>query len=63
MARKNPERHCAMADEELLGDLLIQWEEALEQGRETSAADLCVDCPHLLPEVARRIEAFVEPLG
>lgn len=47
-----------MADEELLGDLLIQWEEALEQGRETSAAELCVDCPHLLAEVARRIEAL-----
>jgi serine/threonine-protein kinase len=47
-----------MADEELLGDLLIQWEETLEQGRETSAAELCVDCPHLLAEVARRIEAL-----
>jgi serine/threonine protein kinase len=47
-----------MTDEELLGDLLIPWEEALEQGRDISAAELCVDCPHLLAVVARRIEAL-----
>lgn len=47
-----------MTDEELLADLLIQWEEALEQGRDVSAADLCKDCPNLVEELSRRIEAL-----
>jgi formylglycine-generating enzyme required for sulfatase activity/serine/threonine protein kinase len=47
-----------MTDEELLADLMIQWEEALEQGRDVSAADLCKDCPHLVGELSRRIEAL-----
>jgi hypothetical protein len=33
-----------MADEELLGDLPIQWKESLEQGRDFSAAERYVDC-------------------
>ncbi len=47
-----------MTDEELLADLMIQWEESLEQGRDVSAADLCKDCPHLVGELSRRIEAL-----
>lgn len=47
-----------MTDEELLADLMIQWEEALEQGRDVSAADLSKDCPHLVGEISRRIEAL-----
>jgi serine/threonine protein kinase len=47
-----------MTDEELLADLMIQWEEALEEGRDVSAADLCKDCPHLVRELSRRIEAL-----
>ena len=39
-----------MTDEERLADLLIQWEEILEQGRDVSAADLCKDCPQLIEE-------------
>ena len=45
-------------DDSLLADLMIQWEEALEQGRDVSAADLCKDCPHLVGELSRRIEAL-----
>jgi formylglycine-generating enzyme required for sulfatase activity/serine/threonine protein kinase len=47
-----------MTDEELLADLMIQWEEALDEGRDVSAADLCKDCPHLVGELSRRIEAL-----
>jgi formylglycine-generating enzyme required for sulfatase activity len=47
-----------MTDEELLADLLIQWEEALEEGRDVSAADLCNERPHLVEELSRRIEAL-----
>lgn len=47
-----------MTDEELLADLMIQWEEALEQGRDVSADDLSKDCPHLVGELSRRIEAL-----
>lgn len=46
-----------MTDEELLADLMIQWEESLEKGRDVSA-DLCKDYPHLVGELSRRIEAL-----
>lgn len=47
-----------MTDEERLADLLIQWEEILEQGRDVSAADLCKDCPQLIEELSRRLQAM-----
>ncbi len=47
-----------MTDEERLADLLIQWEEILEQGRDVSAADLCNDCPQLIEELSRRLQAM-----
>jgi len=47
-----------MTDDERLADLLIVWEEARDQGRDLAAPDLCADCPDLVPELARRIEAL-----
>ncbi len=48
-----PESH-----EDRLADLLIRWEELQEQGQDIAAAELCQDCPHLAPELARRIHAL-----
>jgi tetratricopeptide (TPR) repeat protein len=47
-----------MTDEDRLAELLLRWEELHEQGRDVSAEDLCQDCPHLAPELARRIHAL-----
>jgi serine/threonine protein kinase len=45
-------------DEELLADLLLQWEELRERGQDTPAAELCKDHPQLADELARRIHAL-----
>jgi len=45
-------------DEELLAELLIQWEELYERGQDTPARELCKDCPHLAEELTRRIAAM-----
>lgn len=45
-------------DEELLADLLMRWEEDLENGREIPPTELCKDHPHLTLELGRRIEAL-----
>ena len=47
-----------MSDEDTLADLLIQWEEILELGRDVSANELCHDCPQLIEKLARRIKAM-----
>ena len=44
-----------MADEAALGDLLSLWDRERAGGRNVSAAELCRDHPHLLPEVERQI--------
>src|SRR5262245_7792908 len=41
-----------------LGDLLLLWEEQHEQGRPVSPEELCRDCPELLDELRRRIQAL-----
>jgi serine/threonine protein kinase len=41
-----------------LVDLLIWWEEARRQGRTLSAEELCRDCPDLVEEARRQIEAL-----
>src|SRR5262245_40445694 len=38
-----------------LDSLLAAWQEAKEAGRDVPAADLCRDCPELLPEVEKRL--------
>jgi len=45
-------------DEELLADLLVRWEELREQGQDVSSIELCQGCPHLVDELARRINAL-----
>jgi tetratricopeptide (TPR) repeat protein len=48
------------ANEELLAEWLLCWEEAHEQGRAVSAAELAGDRLDLLGELARRIEVLRE---
>jgi len=43
-------------DEEILADLLLQWEELREKGQKTSPNELCKDHPHLHDEFVRRIK-------
>jgi tetratricopeptide (TPR) repeat protein/tRNA A-37 threonylcarbamoyl transferase component Bud32 len=45
-------------DEELLADLLLQWEELRDRGQDTPASELCWGQPHLLEELARRMNAL-----
>ena len=47
-----------MSGDPRLDDLLLQWEDLHEQGRAVAPAELCRDCPELLPELARRIAAL-----
>jgi serine/threonine-protein kinase len=47
-----------MTDAEQISELLLQWEELRDQGREPSAQDLCRACPELVPEVERRIQVL-----
>jgi hypothetical protein len=46
-------------DDRRIEDLLLQWEDAREHGRNLSALDLCPDRPELAPELARRIAALL----
>jgi WD40 repeat protein len=41
-----------------LEDLLLEWEERREQGREAAAEELCRHCPELLNDLKRHIEAL-----
>ena len=45
-------------DEELLAELLLQWEELYERGQDSSPQELCRDCPHLSKELGSRIAAM-----
>ncbi|MBL7037989.1 MAG: protein kinase [Pirellulaceae bacterium] len=49
-----------MTDDPRLAELLDQWEEAEEEGREITAEQLCDDCPELLDEMRRQIQALRE---
>jgi serine/threonine protein kinase len=42
----------------MLDELMVRWEELAEAGDKPLLADLCRDCPHLLPEVERRVAAL-----
>src|SRR5262245_24324328 len=39
-------------------DLLLRWEELHEQGQDIAPEELCRDCPDLLDELRRRIQAL-----
>lgn len=43
-------------DEEVLAELVTKWEELREMGQDTPPVELCVDHPHLIPELTRRIK-------
>jgi len=45
-------------DEELLAELLLQWEELYERGQDSSPQELCRDCPYLTEEFGKRIAAM-----
>src|SRR4051812_17294975 len=47
-----------MTDNDRITDLMLEWEENNEQGIERTAEELCGDCPHLIPELSRRIHAL-----
>lgn len=49
-----------MTDDSRLAELLDEWEDAQEEGREVTPEQLCADCPELLDEVKRRIQALRE---
>ncbi len=42
-------------DEVILGDLIEKWQELREMGQDTPASELCHAHPHLVQELARRI--------
>ena len=44
--------------DERIADLLIAWEEAWEQGRELSAAELCAECPELAADLQSKIDSL-----
>jgi serine/threonine protein kinase len=44
-----------MSSHEQLTDLLVRWQDALEQGRDLSATELCAGDTALLPELEQRI--------
>jgi serine/threonine protein kinase/tetratricopeptide (TPR) repeat protein len=47
-----------MSTDPRVSDLLLTWEERREQGHPVSVEELCRDCPHLLPEVRRQVQAL-----
>lgn len=47
-----------MDSEEILDELLLQWEEAVSKGENPQAHELCKDYPGLIPEVQKRIEGL-----
>jgi streptogramin lyase len=46
------------ADEELIFDLLLRWDELHKRGESVSPSELCRDRPDLLPELTTRINAL-----
>jgi WD40 repeat protein/predicted Ser/Thr protein kinase len=47
-----------MSVDERLAELLLRWEELQEQRQPITPEELCRDCPELLDELRRRIEAL-----
>jgi serine/threonine protein kinase/WD40 repeat protein len=45
-----------MTETSNLGELLTRWDEALARGEETTAEDLCRECPHLLDALRRALD-------
>ena len=47
-----------MSRDEVIGDILLNWEELREQGQEPALEELCRDHPEVRGEVDRRIRAL-----
>jgi hypothetical protein len=47
-----------MTPEDRIQELLEKWDDLRKLGQELSAEELCQDCPELLDEVRKRIEAL-----
>ena len=47
-----------LTDEDRLADLLLQWEELFEQGKDIPVEELCRDCPDMIPAMVERIAAL-----
>ena len=47
-----------MIDQDRIAELLLQWEEAWENGRDLSIDDLCHDCPELVDVLGQLIKAL-----
>jgi serine/threonine-protein kinase len=47
-------------DEDLLADLLVQWEDSWDAGQEKSAEELCADAPHLIEPLKQRMAVLKE---
>jgi len=45
-------------DRDRIADLLVQWEEAFEDGKDIPAEELCADCPHLTHELQTKIQSL-----
>ncbi|MHC2069732.1 protein kinase domain-containing protein [Bremerella sp. T1] len=45
-------------DRDKIADLLVQWEEAFEGGKDIPAQELCSDCPHLTQELQTKIQSL-----
>lgn len=43
---------------DLIADLLVQWEEAFDQGKDIPAEELCLECPHLTNVLQEKIESL-----
>src|SRR5262245_35905225 len=51
-------RNRRMASVEPISELLLRWEELRDQGQSITAEELCRECPELLNEVRRRMQAL-----
>ena len=47
-------------DEDLLADLLVQWEDTWDAGQEVSAEELCANAPHLIEPLKQRMAILKE---
>jgi hypothetical protein len=47
-----------VSDEDRIAELLLQWEDSNERGRDMPVEELCQGCPELAAEVAERIESL-----
>ncbi|MFO0978628.1 MAG: tetratricopeptide repeat protein [Planctomycetaceae bacterium] len=47
-----------MADDSIIDRFLDRWQEEIEAGRTPDLEAICAECPSVLPELRRRVEAF-----